>query len=178
MSYPTTASYNGQGLSWKPLDFEGADLVTARLEALYQKWEGTPYMPGQRMPQIGVDCVRFVCAVMDEMYGIYTEIPREIQDRSLHDPKGAEDIVALIRSYYPDHIDLVIGDRCVEPGDIPITGNAQGGPGHAILVGTARNTMWQATTRAVRMTGLGLLDHYQQICTIVRPDKTLWLPAN
>jgi len=175
--YPSNASYDSQGLSWKPLEIEGADEITARLETNFQRWEGTPYMAGQCMPGMGVDCVRFVCDVLDKMYDTHTEVPREIQDRSLHDPAGAQEVMDLIRSYYPDHVDLPAGDRCVEPGDIIITGNAQGGPGHAILVGTARNTLWQATSRAVRMCGLGLLQHFQQVCTIVRPDKTLWLSA-
>lgn len=176
MSYPTNASYHSQGLSWKPLDFEGADTVIERLRACFQTWDRTPYMAGQRAAGIGVDCVRFVCAVLDEMYGVFHEIPREMQDRSLHDPEGAQRVVDTIRAYYDDHIDLPKHDRCVEPGDIVITGNAQGGPGHAILVGVDRNTLWQATSRGIRMCGLGLLDHFQQICTIVRPDKTLWLP--
>ena len=177
MTYPTSAQYDSQGLSWKALDFEGAEIVTKRIEEVCQKWENTPYMPGQQEPGMGVDCVRLVCGVLDELSGVRHKIPREVQDRSLHDAEGARKIVTLIRSYYPDHVDLECGDRCVEPGDIIITGHAQGGPGHAILVGAAKNTLWQAFRIAVRMGGLGLIAHYQQIFTIVRPDKTLWLPA-
>lgn len=176
MSYPTSACYDSQGLSWKPLDFEGADIVTRRIEDACKVWENTPYRPGQQKPGMGVDCVRLVCGVMDYLYGQSHFIPREVQDRSLHDPEGAKRITKMIREYYPDHVDLPCGDRVVEPGDVVVTGHALGGPGHAILVGAAPNTLWQAFRRYVRMGGFGLLSHYQQIFTIIRPDKTLWLP--
>ena len=178
MNYPTHAIYDSQGLSWKPLEFEGSDIVTSRIDEVCRSWEHTPYMPGQqgRGERGGVDCVRFVCAVLDELYGVHHDVPRDIQDRSLHDPDGAARVVTMIREYYPDHRDLSCEDRCVEPGDIIITGQALGGPGHAILVGAQANTMWQAMRRAVRMGGLSLISHYQQIFTIVRPDKNLWLP--
>lgn len=178
MTYPNHAVYDSQGLTWKPLDFIGSDLVTQRIEDVCRKWENTRYMPGQRAPgeKGGVDCVRFVCAVLDELYGIHHDIPRDVQDRSLHDPEGAQRVVELIRAFYPDHRDLPLADRCVEPGDVILTGHERGGPGHAILVGARRNTLWQAFRRAVRMGGLGLISHYQEIFTIIRPDKTLWLP--
>lgn len=177
MGYPTRASYSAQGLVWRNLDFPGSDTVLYRLERTCEVWDGTPYMPGQRWasPSGGVDCVRFVCAVLDEMYGVHHEIPRDVQDRSLHDPAGAQRVMDLIRSYYPDHSQLEKHDRVVEPGDIIVTGHSGGGPGHAILVGPRKNTLWQATRRAVRMCGMGLLAHYQQIWTIIRPDKTLWV---
>lgn len=178
MTYPTNAHYDSMGLSWKPLDFEGSDIVTRRIEKACRKWEHTPYMAGQQTPGAGVDCVRFVCAVLDELYGVTNVIPREIQDRSLHDPEGAKRITRMVRNYYPDHTDLEVGDRCVEPGDVLVTGHALGGPGHAILVGGQPNTMWQAFRRAVRMGGLSLISHYQQICVIIRPNKSLWIPPD
>lgn len=168
--------YTDQGLTWKPLDFEGSDLVTSRLEKVCQSWENTKYMAGQQMKGVGTDCVRFVCAVLDEMYGVQNSIPRQVQDRSLHDPVGAQRVMEMICGFYPDHTALEIGDRCVEPGDVIVTGHGGGGPGHAILVGPRRNTMWQALRQSVRMGGIGLLDHYQQIFVIFRPDKTLWIP--
>lgn len=178
MKYPSRAVYDTAGLSWKPLDFEGSDKVTKKIDKVCESWNHTPYIAGQQMrgSKGGVDCVRFVCAVLDECYGVDHQIPREVQDRSLHDPEGAAKVVAMIRSFYPDHRDLIYGDREVEPGDIIVTGHSQGGPGHAILVGARKNTLWQAMRQCVRMGGLGLLQHYQQIFVIIRPDKTLWLP--
>ena len=175
--YPNHAKHDSQGMTWKPLDFEGSDLVTKRIEKVCQDWNHTPYIPGQQAQGEGVDCVRFVCAVLDELYGLDHTIPREVQDKSLHDPAGAMKVTALVRAYYPDHKDLATADRCVEPGDIIITGHALGGPGHAILVGAGRNTLWQASRVAVRMGGLALISQYQQIFGIVRPDKTLWIPS-
>jgi cell wall-associated NlpC family hydrolase len=177
MKYPSYAHYDSAGLTWKPLDFEGSDKVTQKIEKICALWDHTPYISGQQSPgeKGGVDCVRFVCAVLDACYGVDHNIPRQVQDRALHDPEGAQAVVTMIREYYPDHKDLPDGDREVEPGDIIVTGHSQGGPGHAILVGARKNTLWQAMTRRVRMGGLGLLRHYQQIFVIIRPDKTLWL---
>lgn len=172
----TKAHFSDQGMTWKPLDFPGSDLVTQRLADVCQSWNGTPYMSGQQMKQIGTDCVRFVCAVMDELNGIYHDIPRQIQDRSLHDPEGAHDVMTMIQSFYPAHTVLEKADRCIEPGDVIVTGHGCGGPGHAIIVGARKNTLWQALRQSVRMGGLGLLTHYQQIFIIFRPDKTLWIP--
>jgi len=176
--YPTNAQYHTAGLTWKPLDFEGSDVVTRRIEEVCYSWEHTPYMPGQQMrgSKGGVDCVRFVCAVLDELNGVTHDIPREVQDRSLHDPEGAKKVVKMVRCFYPDHATLPEGERQVEPGDVIITGHAEGGPGHAILVGASENTLWQAFRNAVRMGGIGLISYYQQINVIFRPDKTLWLP--
>lgn len=173
--YPNHAKYDAQGMTWHPLDCHLRWGITNRLDEVCRSWEHTPYMPGQREKGEGVDCVRFVCAVLDEMYGVHHEIPREVQDKSLHDPAGALKVTDLVRDYYPDHVDLPADDRGVEPGDVIITGHAQGGPGHAIIVGAQRNTMWQASRVAVRMGGLGLISQYQQIFTIVRPDKSLWI---
>ncbi len=177
MRYPSSAVYTDQGLCWKPLDFEGSDIVTARIEKACRRWQHTRYMAGQQVPDMGVDCVRLVCGIMDELYGVKHEIPRGIQDQSLHDPEGAQTVTDLLCEYYPDHTSLDNGDRCVEPGDVIVTGHAQGGPGHAILVGAQKNTLWQAMRKQVRMGGFGLLEHYQRIFIIYRPDKTLWLPS-
>ena len=177
MGFPAVAHHSDQGLSWKPLDFPGSDVVTARIQAACERWEDTPYMAGQQVPGMGVDCVRLVCGVMNELYGVKHDIPREIQDRSLHDPAGAQKVTDLICTYYADHVALNRADRCVEPGDVVVTGHGLGGPGHALLVGAEKNTMWQAMRRQVRKGGLGLITHYQQIFVIYRPDKTLWLPS-
>ncbi len=177
MPYVKTAHMSSQGLSWKPLDFEGSDIVTERISDICQEWEHTPYMSGQQVKGVGADCMRFVCGVMDELYGQKHEIPRQIQDQSLHDPKGAAEVLKMIQGYYLDLRTLEVGDRCVEPGDVIITGHGCGGPGHAIIVGARKNTVWQALKQSVRMGGLGLLTHYQQIFVIFRPDKKLWIPT-
>lgn len=169
MSYPNRASYRNE-LVWTCPDQEIADMV----EVACGDWEDTPYMAGQRCIGQGVDCVRFVCAVLDLLHGCRHEVPRHVQDFSLHDPEGARQVTDLFKSFYPGFTVLDRAERTVEPGDVIITGHRQGGPGHAILVGGQPNRLWQALKGGVRWGGMGLLRHYQTIFEIVRPCKENW----
>lgn len=170
---------NDAGLIWRPLSetlpAEVAERISRRLIRICERWEGTPYMSRQQMVGVGVDCVRFVCAVMDEMYGVKNEVPREWNDARMNDPSQAKEMVEYIRQLYPDMNYIGDGNRVIEPGDVILTGKAGVGPSHAVLVGAKRNTSWDTHRRGVRRCGLGLIRGVQQVYAIVRTkDKTLW----
>lgn len=156
------------GLVWQKPDFPTADKFMDRLGVVLRAWEGTPYMAGQQAKKVGVDCVRFVCSVLDEMYRLpRTATPRLPPDKAMHDRKGAIGVMRLIKRLYPHHIRVPIGQP-VQPMDIIVVGHLTGGPGHAILVGNRPNTLWQAGTRGVHYTGLGLAGQWQHIFRIYR----------
>ncbi len=126
-----------------------------RLEAVLASWEGTPYVGGQQAKGDGVDCIRFGCAVLDELYALpRTPLPIRAADASMHDRPGSMSVMRQIIRRYPHH--TIITDGMVEPGDIFVVGPAQGGPGHMMIVGPARNTVWQASATKVHFTGLYL----------------------
>jgi len=129
----------------------------ARLGGILRSWEDTPYSAGQQCkgPKGGVDCIRFGCAVLDELYRRpETDLPPRAADASMHDREGAFSVMREIMRRYPDHVAVTNG--MVEPGDILVVGPTEGGPGHMMLVGHSRNTVWQASASKVHFTGLYL----------------------
>lgn len=174
--------YHDHGLIWRPLwespEFAGreaeARLVTERVMTVLQEWDQTPYMAGQSCKGVAVDCVRFVSGVLDDLYGSRTDVPRDVQDIAMHDPKGATRTMRRIRRMFPAHHKVT--DRIIEPGDAIVVGEAHGGPGHALFVGAEKNTLWQATKKGVQRCGLGLADGWQEIFRIYRfEDKGSWI---
>jgi cell wall-associated NlpC family hydrolase len=127
----------------------------AALDAALRSWDGTPYLPGQQAkgPKGGVDCVRFVAAVLDELYGKVTPIETLPQDAALH--ARATAVLAMkriITLYRPNER---VADDTIEPGDVLVTSQPGGGPGHALIAGPRRWTLWESTLDGVHFTGWG-----------------------
>lgn len=159
-------SWPEHGISWKVLN---------RIERALVSWEETPYSPGQQCKKVGVDCVRFGCGVLDELYRTTkTSMPVRAQDASLHDRDGALAAMREIMGRYPEHDDVT--DGWVEPGDILVTGptGINGGPGHMMLVGHKQNTAWQATQAGVHFTGLFLPAGYRLFRVYRMCNRELW----
>lgn len=126
-----------------------------RLGAVLASWEGTPYVGGQQTKGEGVDCIRFGCAVLDELYDRpRTLLPIRAADASMHDRPGSMSVMRQIIRRYPNH--ATVTDGIVQPGDVLVVGPGGGGPGHMMIVGPARNTVWQASASKVHFTGLYL----------------------
>ena len=156
------------GLVWQAPQFEGSENFLARLHVILRSWDGTPYMAGQQMKGAGVDCVRFVCGVLDEMLrqpstGVESLPP----DTAMNNRRGAVDLMRAIRRRYPNSAGVPAGQP-VQPLDIIVVGHLTGGPGHAILVGDRPNTLWQAGTLGVYFTGLGLHADWQHVFRVYR----------
>lgn len=117
------------------------------LDRVLQSWAHphTPWMAGQQLKGVGVDCVRFVVGVMDELHGVnLPAIPRLPQDMSLHDRAGAMRVARAIEERYPH---LVVGDGRLEPGDVLVRKiGAGGGPGHVMIMGVRPGEVWHATS--------------------------------
>ncbi len=156
-------------LTWRPLDDSA---LTARIDSVLRSWANTPYMAGQRAKGAGVDCLRYVTAALDELTGRSTPaIPNLPQDAALHDPILARETMrAIIRAYGPARR---IDDLTVEPADVVVTGDPDGGPGHAMIVGAEPNTIWHSTRPRVHTTGVQIVD--QKVFRIYRPlEKDQW----
>ena len=167
-------------LQWQDISIENKkkrERIRYRLMMCFFVWENTPYMAGNQQLSSGVDCVRWISAVLDEMYQRWpTNIKTLPSDASFHNRLGAIKAMHQIRKLYPNCI--TIRNGIIEPGDLIVIGPPGGGPGHALLVGTEPNTLWHCTPNSgVTRTGWSLIVGQQQIYRVYRAkdrDK-LWI---
>lgn len=150
--------------SWRPID----PSAEARIERVLASWKGTRYMAGACVKGHGVDCVRFVCAALDEILGL--DRAKEIQamppDTALHTRDGAMRVMRRLRRLYEPN--RIVTDYTISPGDIVVTGHPQGGPGHAMIAGVRENTLWQASAGKVHFTGIALAAEQQTVFRVYR----------
>lgn len=163
-------------LVWNPLPTD--------LEGLYQKlsltlnsWKNTPYLEGSCTRQGGVDCVRFVCSVVDEFFGFKDiRIPKiELPtDACFHDKERCFSAMRILKTYY-DPLEE-ISFALIEPGDLIVTGPKKGGPGHLMIVGPEKNTLWH-TSKDIGVCKTGLAAPYKH--TVFRAwrfsERSKWL---
>jgi hypothetical protein len=136
-------------------------------------WEETPYCPGQQTKSVGVDCIRFGCAVLDELYRRpLTDLPIRAPDASMHDPDGAFSVMRQIMRRFPDHV--AVEDGSAQPGDVLVVGPRSGGPGHMMIVGHQPGTVWQAAADRVHFTGLYLPSSATLFRVFRMADRESW----
>ncbi len=141
-------------LVWTPYSDTRADVIMPKLESIFQSWRGTPFRSGQQCKGYGVDCVRFACAVMDELDG-KTRKPTTIDpDASISAPAvSSASLEEILKLFFPYE---EVTDGTAQPGDILATGPKRGGPGHALIVGTQPGIVWESTVPYVRLAGWSL----------------------
>jgi cell wall-associated NlpC family hydrolase len=159
--------------SWPRIDWRNLSNgdVQDRLMQTLWKWEGTAYHLGMQECQVGVDCVRFVCAIADEMQGTTTEVPKMMGDHSMHDPEGARAVFKfLMREFDARRVETTT----LEPGDVVVCGPEGGGPGHAMIAGSGM--LYHATGRRVQTARFSpQVGHPVFHCILRIPDKeTRW----
>lgn len=158
--------YDLEELRWRPSTRASAPRFEARLGRILAEWEGTPYFAGSGAKRGGTDCVRFVVSVLDELLGRETpDIETLPEDVALHDRTAAIRGMKAIRRRYNGQ--TVVGID-VEPGDVLVSGPAEGGPGHAMIVGPGR-TLWHSTSAAgVARVGWSFANHVHKVFRIYR----------
>ena len=145
--------------------------IQERLEDVIMPWKGTPYMTGQQICGVGVDCVRFVCAVLDDLYGMRRQgVEHMPYDTCLHNPEGARRVMKKVLSRY-DH-ETLNTFRSVEPGDILMVG-VNGAPGHAMIIGK-RNQLWHQSGKSVVMTS-AIFPVWKPVKLCRPKNKDLWI---
>jgi len=163
---------NKLGLKWEPMPWAP---VQERLKQVLGPWLGTPYMKGQRCKGSGVDCVRFVTGVLDELYGFErVSAPKLPQDVALHSRATAIGAMKALLEIYPFHEEVT--GPMIQPGDIIVVGPLKGGPGHVMIVGPRRNTLWHSHQPiGVQITGLAFNEQEQEVFKIYRlQDRHSW----
>lgn len=170
-------------LKWRPLlfgrdvakpDYPASDRVTKRIAKVLQGWYHTPYVAGQQQRGVGVDCVRFFAGVVDELYGTQrVPLDRMPQDMAMHDREGAIGVLRTMLRTYPEL--AVVTDGSVEPMDVLVVAHPAGGPGHVMLGGPQRNTLWHAGTRHVTKAGWSLDGQWQTVHRVFRfANRRAW----
>lgn len=135
-----------------------------RLQQAIERWEGTRYYEGMQRCRVGVDCVRFVCAIADEMAGTKTPIAKLPNDKSLHDPEGARmAFLVLMRLFGARRIQ---DPGYLEPGDVIVCGPKEGGPGHAMIVGL--HSLYHSTSGGVQTADLQPCGTHTEFHAILR----------
>lgn len=146
-----------------------------RVHAIAKSWEKTPYMALKSAKQGGVDCIRFVCSVADELYG-YSRGPMITlpPDQAMHDRAGALAAMRAICRRYEPLIDAT-DDEFLEPGDILVVGPNGGGPGHALIAGGKQGHVWECLARGVTLSGMPIIGSTTELFRIYRvTDKDKW----
>ena len=169
-----SANYKGYGLTWNPLPDDLAP-AQARIAAILDAWKGTPYMGGQQVRGVGVDCVRFCSSVMDEIERKpKTPIETLPPDAALHTREGAMSVMRLIRASYMPNVQVKDGQ--LQPGDVIVVGPRGGGPGHAMIVGGRTGEIWHASRSGVVRTGTSFADDNFELFRIYRKEgRETWL---
>lgn len=147
-----------------------------RFEQILAEWEGTKYRSGANSKGEVADCLGFGFGVIDELYRrVSPAIERLPADTALHDPATARAALrVLLRIYQPAE---EVTNGLVEPADILITQAPKGGPGHLMLVGPSRNTLWHCNAGVgVQRSGFSLPAEFAQVHSIYRfSDREKWL---
>lgn len=170
------------GLTWQEMMISGdsGSMIGPRTQLRYaqilREWEGTKYKSGSSLKGESADCIGYTFGIIDELYrrqGL--RIDRLPPDTSLHDPATALAALRVLRRIYQPCTEVTNG--VVEPADVIITKAPKGGPGHVMLVGARRNTIWHCNVGVgVVMSGFSLPAEFAQIHSIYRfDDREKWL---
>lgn len=148
----------------------------ARVDAVCQTWKGTPYKLNKCLKGIGSDCIHFVAAVLDELYGL--EHSKNLKslppDACVHNKKGVMKAGRALLQAYPTH--ERVEDGTIEAGDLLLTGPVSDTPttSHLLIAGS-RGKLWQCNAAGVHFTGYGIPDSEMRVGLYRASDKELWI---
>lgn len=147
-----------------------------RVEQVCSSWEGTRYKLNSCRKGIGVDCLHFAAAVIDELYG---ENSKDLQslppDACVHNRLGVLKAGRELLMKYPS-FRRVRNDRFVEAGDLMMLGRREArlrSTQHLMVVGT-EGKLWHATPPRVHFTGSVLPKNLMLTCIFRASDKENW----
>ena len=152
------------GLAMRTMDFRWAapPKYADRLRQCLESWKNCPYMLGQQVKGVGVDCVRFVTGVCDEMYRQpYKKFPLIAGESCINATEASDKVFRQLLEMYPCDVITVNKDTPTEviPGDLICCGPKGGTYGHAMVVGVEPKTFYHATTFKVTKSGCSFMDY-------------------
>jgi len=124
------------------------DQPIENLKRALTNWKGTPYMPGQCLPGVGVDCLRFVaamgCAMEDREMIKTNQLPR---DTAFHRPDLARKAIRQLMLQFPKWGRITV-PMALHPGDLVVVG-PKGIPSHGMIVGPWQPELFHASSIGV-----------------------------
>ena len=124
------------------------------LGAAVKEWRGTPYAAGccSPGPGGGVDCVRFVDAVLQQLHQtVLPPLPRFAQDAAFHNPRTVADMIGILEARYPRYRRRRWTG--VLPSDIVLVAYERW-ENHIGIAGVNPLQIWHATSVGVACTSL------------------------
>lgn len=128
------------------------------IQDILLKWEGTPYLSGQRIPGRGVDCVGFLCGVLDELFGLD---PDKLPPSEL----GLSETLRLAKRY--PHQKLKWPYHGAQMGDVFLCGRE--GIGHCYIAFSDK-ILFHADGAQVSRTGISSLAKWEKL-VMLRPNR-------
>lgn len=150
------------------------ETLNSNLETSLRSWEGTKYRDGLCKKGIGVDCVRFVDAVLQEIHGIsLPPLPVFPRQASLHSHTAVTRIGLLMQQRfntrkvrYPSSLDQV------SPGTILAAKprrTARRWAGHVLIVGPYKKSIWHCV-EGIGVRSIGGFAHRWEIVRAWIPE--------
>ena len=137
--------------------------------------EGTPYRLNGCLKGLGVDCLHFAAAVLDELYG--TAHGKDLKslppDACIHNKVGVMVAARQLFSKYPGMVR--VRDLSLESGDLILMGRAGSiNTTQHLLVAGCQGMLWHSDPPAVTSTGTGGLPNLRHVCSYRAVDKENW----
>lgn len=153
----------------------GDPAIADRVTLVLESWRGTPYLPGNKVKGMGVDCVQLVAGALGELCGRDVVIPRLPVDCAMHDDRMTQATLRKLLKAFP-HVKLPV--HTVMPGDVVLTymGKPRGDnpPTHCMIVGGVPNTVYHA----IQPNGviLSVLSNYSIHSIYRSKERETWVP--
>lgn len=148
----------------------------SKVERICSQWKGTPYKLNMCHPGVGVDCVHFVAAVLDLLYGVrHSKNLKSLPpDACVHNRAGVMKAGRALFKAYPAMEKVT--DMSLEAGDLVVLGPLSDTPtaGHLLIAGQ-RGKLWQAVANGVCFTGYGHQSTEMLVSVYRASDKDKWI---
>jgi len=113
------------------------------------RWKNTPYKPSQCTPGVGVDCLQFVGAVVDEYLGLSTKhlsrIPALPPDTAFHTSKNVAKMSQILHDRWPLKTIRCISWQDLVPTDIVLIQESSISPSHLMIADVRKGMAWHST---------------------------------
>ena len=161
---------------WNPLPRD-LEHIGIRLGLIFQSWKGTPYSECSQAKGGGVDCVRFCCGVVDELFDFSrANIESLPSDACFHSRETALGGMKKLKELYNPLV--TVGENDLQPGDLIVSGplGKNGGPGHLMIVGSLPKSIWHCTNHVgVVRTGMTVPMGHKHFVSYRFQDREKWL---
>ena len=147
-----------------------------RVDDICWSWERTPYKLNACKKKAGVDCIHFVAAVLDELYGV--EHSKNLKslppDACVHNKEG---VLAAGRALFEAYPHQRVEDKSIEAGDLVLLGPPSTKTTSHLLIASTHGRLWQSTKTplGVLVSGYGINEDQMLVAVYRATDKEKWL---